>query len=95
MNNAPDQSQQELREFLLRMTREERMLVVVNSELYGGNWDEMVADLNARLSGGTYIFKLASRIEDDLARIERITDFEGREGVHLSDYIEFAPQDEA
>ena len=92
MNNTPDRPQQELREFLLGMTREERMLVVLNSELYAGNWEQMVADLNARLGGGTYIFKLASRIEDDLERIERITDFERRAGVHLSDHIEFSPE---
>jgi len=73
--------------FIAKATDEDRMLMVLKHELYKGSWDEMVADLNARLEGRPYIFKLAHRITDDLARIERLRDFEQRMGVDLSDYV--------
>ncbi len=64
------------------------MLVVLNRELYEGNWDEMMADLKARLEGGPYIFKLVHRIQDDIERIDRLRDFERKMGTNLGDYIE-------
>ena len=66
---------------------EERMLVVLKRELYEGSWDEMAADLQARLAGKPYIFKLAHRIEDDLGRIDQLRAIEQRYGVDLSDYV--------
>lgn len=82
-------SQQEVRQFVDRMTSEERMLVVLKGELYDGDWGEMEADLKARMDGGPYIFKLAHRIEDDLARLERLRRFESAAGVDLCDYVEW------
>ena len=67
------------------------MLVVLKRELYEGSWDDMVADLQARLEGRPYIFKLAHRIADDLERIERLRDFEQRCKVDLSDHVELEP----
>ena len=64
------------------------MLVVLKRDLYEGNWDEMVADLRARLEGGPYIFKLAHRIADDLERIDRLRAFERNNRVDLSDFVE-------
>lgn len=69
------------------MSSEERMLVVLKRELYEGSWDDMVADLQARLEGRPYIFKLAHRIADDLERIERLRQFERRQNVDLSEYV--------
>ena len=63
------------------------MLVVLKRELYQGQWVEMRNDLEARLAGRPYIFKLANRIEDDLARIERLEAFEREYNVDLSDYV--------
>lgn len=63
------------------------MLVVLKRELYEGSWDEMTADLKARLEGRPYIFKLAHRIADDLERIERLREFERRNRIDLSDYV--------
>jgi hypothetical protein len=51
----------------------------------------MVEDLQARLEGGPYIFKLASRIEDDLERIEQLRAFEQAHGVDLADYVTIEP----
>ena len=76
MASAPADADDRTRRFVEGMTAEERMLVVLNRELYDGTWDEMVADLKARLEGRPYIFKLAYRIADDLERIERLREFE-------------------
>lgn len=69
------------------LTSEERMLVVLKHELYDGSWDEMVADLRARLEGRPYIFKLAHRIADDLDRIDRLRKIERKHDVDLSDFV--------
>ena len=49
-------AQEKARRFMDTATREERMLVVLKHELYDGDWDEMEADLRARLEGRPYIF---------------------------------------
>ena len=64
------------------------MLVVLKRELYDGNWDDMAADLKARLEGRPYIFKLVNRIESDLERIDRLRAFEEKHKADLSDYVE-------
>jgi hypothetical protein len=51
---------------------EDRVLRDVRDQLYGGDWDELERDLRARLDGKPYIFKLATQIEEDLARIARL-----------------------
>ena len=75
------------RRFARRLTREERMLVVLNRELYKGSWDDMMTDLHARLEGRPYIFKLVNRIGEDLERIARLRAFENDNGVDLGDYV--------
>ncbi len=65
------------------LAKEERLLLEVRDELYGGSWDELEADLRARLAGKPYIFQLATRIEEDLSRVERLREFEEENGVDL------------
>ncbi len=89
MSSAP--ADQRVVQFVSSMPREERMLVVLKRELYEGSWDEMTADLKARLEGRPYIIKLASRIAEDLERIERLREFERRARVDLSDYVKLEP----
>ncbi len=84
-------AQEKARRFMETATREEHMLVVLKHELYDGDWDEMEADLRSRLEGRPYIFKLASRIGDDLKRIAGLREFERHHDVDLSDYVEFEP----
>ena len=74
--------------FLERLSSEERLLIVLKKELYESRWDEMIADLQARLNGSPYIFKLVDRIEDDLERIDRLRSFEEQQGVDLSNYVQ-------
>lgn len=91
MTQTPDQKLSEVRAFVVGMTSEERMLVVLKKELYEGSWDEMLADLHARLNNKLYIFKLANRITDDIDRIKQLDKFEQDNNVDLSDYIELEP----
>ena len=76
------------RRFADGLTSEERMLVVLKRELYEGSWDEMVADLRARLEGRPYIFRLAHRIIDDLERIKLLRAFERDHDVDLSEFVD-------
>ncbi len=87
MDTLPPHVPEHVRQFVDRLSREERMLVVLKRELYDGSWDEMVHDLRARLEGRPYIFKLAHRITDDLGRIERLRAFEREQDVDLTDYV--------
>jgi hypothetical protein len=85
--SVPEDARQAVEDFVGRLTSEERMLIVLSHELYEDDWDEMVADLKARLEGRPYIFRLAHRITDDLERIQRLRDFESRQSVRLGDYV--------
>jgi len=76
-----------VREFVKNMTSEERTLLVIRDELYGGQWDEMLKDLEARLQAKPYVFKLATRIEDDVARIRKLREFEQKHDLNLKDHI--------
>ena len=87
MSSTPANADSAVRRFAESLTSEERMLVVLKRELYEGSWQEMEADLKARLEGRPYIFKLAHRITNDLERIEKLRKFEGAHGVDLSDYV--------
>ncbi len=88
MTSAPADAEDKVRRFVEGMSNEERMLVVLKRELYEGSWEEMAADLKARLEGRPYIFKLAHRIADDLERIDRLMKFEDQSGIDLSDYVQ-------
>ena len=87
MNPAAANAPEDVRLYVQRLTSEERMLIVLKRELYEGSWDEMEADLRARLEGRPYIFRLAHRIGEDLERIARLREFERQAGVDLGDYV--------
>ena len=70
------------------LSPEEKILVIIRDELYAGNWDEMLEDLNARLESRPYLLKLAGRIESDIERIARLRKLEEQSGVNLADYVE-------
>ena len=69
------------------LTAEEKMLITLRDELYGGSWGRMLKDLNDRLKGRPYIFKLVTRIKDDIKRIERLRDYEKKHKINLVDYL--------
>lgn len=65
----------------------DRTFVHVRDLLYGGSWQELECDLQDRLAGKPFVFKLATRIEEDLARIERLRALEQQHGVNLADVL--------
>jgi len=78
----------EVHDFVARLSDEHRMLVILKAQLYGGTWEPMLDDLQNRLDGKPYIFKLANRIKDDIDRIEQMRKFEQEHNVDLSDYLD-------
>ena len=69
------------------LTEEERMLIVLQSELYDHSWQSMLDDLRNRLDGKPFIFKLASRIQDDIARIEKLKTLEEKHDLKLAEFV--------
>ena len=75
------------RQFVESLTPEERTLLLIRDELYGGLWEEMERDLEARLQAKPYVFKLATRIEDDVVRIRKMREFEEEHQLNLKDHV--------
>ena len=76
--------------FVGTLTIEHKMLVVLKAQLYGGKWATMLDDLENRLEGKPYIFRLSSRIKDDVQRIKQLKQFEDKHGIDLADYVELS-----
>jgi hypothetical protein len=74
-------------DFIAGLSDEHRMLVVLKAQLYGGKWEPMLDDLNNRLVGKPYIFKLVNRINDDIERIQEMRKFESEHNIDLADYV--------
>lgn len=83
----PPEMAAEIRQFLAGLSEEQRMLIVLKQELYDGSWSAMRRDLQNRLDGKPYIFKLANRIQEDITRIDALEAFEKKHQVSLNDYI--------
>jgi len=79
---------QVVQEFVRTLSREHRMLVILKGQLYEGSWEPMLEDLKNRLAGKPYIFKLATRIKDDIERIEQMRTFEEKHNVDLTDFVD-------
>lgn len=71
------------RAFLEGLTKEDRLLVAIRDELYEGSWDEVLADLEARKTRKPFVVKLATRIEEDMTRVEKLRAFEREHTVDL------------
>ena len=69
------------------LSPEEEQLVILRDFLYEGDWEEMLQDLRDRRVGKPFIFKLSTRIEEDMARIEKIRTYERIHGVDLGRYV--------
>jgi hypothetical protein len=79
-----------VRDFVAGLSDEHRMLVILKAQLYGGTWEPMLDDLQNRLDGKPYIFKLVNRIKDDIERIEQMRKFEEQHNVDLAEYVELS-----
>ena len=73
--------------FASGLSIEDRTLVQLRDDLYAGSWDQMLGDLRDRLQGKPYIFKLVNRIQEDIARIEKLQDYEKKHKINLADYL--------
>jgi hypothetical protein len=80
----------DVKQFLRGITENERVALAIRDELYNGSWERMREDLEARSAGRPHVFRLASRIEEDLRIIEELSAFEQRLGINLSEYLEEA-----
>lgn len=80
---GPRGSDERLLAFAEGLSKAERTLIAVRDELYGGSWDELVRDLEARRGRRPVIFKLNSRLEEDMERIDKLRAFEQRTGADL------------
>ncbi len=80
----------EVNDFVAGLSDEHRMLVILKAQLYGGTWEPMLDDLQNRLDGKPYIFKLVNRIKDDIARIEQMRKFEQEHNIDLAEYVELS-----
>ncbi len=69
------------------LTPDERTLLTLRDELYGGSWEQMLGDLRDRLKAKPYIFKLVNRIQDDIGRAEKLMDYEKKHRVNLAEYL--------
>ncbi len=87
ITGAEADSDQIIRGYVDQLADEHRMLVVLKSQLYGGDWSPMLNDLRNRLEGKPYIFKLVNRINDDIERIEAMQAFEQTHNFDLCDYV--------
>jgi hypothetical protein len=82
--------QEKARAYARELSEKERVALAVRDELYDGSWEHMREDLEARREGRTYVFRLASRIEEDIRTIRRLSAFERRHSVNLSEYLQGA-----
>jgi hypothetical protein len=69
------------------LSREEQHLLALKELLYEGSWEEIVLDLRARKAGKPHVFKLETRIDEDLLRIEKLRSYEADCGVNLAKYL--------
>ena len=87
-NQKLEQDSVDVNDFVNRLSNEHRMLVVLKAQLYGGSWEPMLDDLENRLKGKPYIFKLSNRIKDDIDRINEMRSFEASQDIDLADYVD-------
>ena len=73
--------------FASGLTPDEKTLVTLRDELYNGSWELMLGDLRDRLKGKPYIFKLVNRIQDDIARIEKLGEYEKKHKINLAEFL--------
>ena len=88
-----------MREFVRGLTEHERTALVTRDVLYldedaprtaevlAAAWVRFREDLENRAAGRAYMFKLVSRIEEDLRSIKKLGAYEQRAGVDLSEYV--------
>lgn len=80
-------AEEEIKEFVSKLTDEDKLLIILRDELYESSWEYFIKDLENRKKGRPYIFKLMKRIDEDLERIKKLKEFEEKHKINLFDYI--------
>ena len=75
------------RHFVDSLSSGERMLIRIRDELYEGSWKLMLEDLQRRLEGKVYIFRLVNKIEQDIEGIQKLQKYEDEQKTNLNQYI--------
>jgi hypothetical protein len=73
--------------FVTSLSADERMLITMRDELYEGSWELMLKDLKDRVKGKPFIFKLVNRIQDDIQRIDKLSEYERKHRVNLAPFL--------
>lgn len=68
----------------IKLTEDQRLMVILRDELYGGSWEEMEKDLRDRLNGRPVIEKLVEKIRRDLDYIEDLRLMKKNDGINLT-----------
>ena len=74
-------------DFFRSLGREEVHLVALKEYLYEGSWKEIEKDLVARKEGRPHVYRLETRIDEDLERVRKLLDYETKYSVNLGDYL--------
>jgi hypothetical protein len=72
------------------LSPEEEQLLILRDFLYEGDWEEMLRDLKDRRIGRPFIFKLNTRIEEDIQRIQKLRSYEQAHEIDLGRYVRSA-----
>ncbi|MCX7804447.1 MAG: hypothetical protein N3A38_04570 [Planctomycetota bacterium] len=73
-------------EYVAGIQEHEKVLILVKEELYGGSWARLEADLQARLAGKPYLFKIKTGrvLQRDLEAVRRMRKYEEAKGCDLA-----------
>lgn len=80
------------KEFVANLEQPVKVLIILRDELYEGSWDLMMKDLQSRLKGEPFIFKLANQIDADIQGINRIKAFEEKHSINLGKFINLSSE---
>ena len=70
------------------LPREDVQLIALREILYDGCWEEMIKDLEARKEGKPFVFKLQTRLEEDLQRIDKMRFYEAEHRVNFGAFLQ-------
>jgi hypothetical protein len=74
------------------LPNEARQLLALREILYDGSWEDMISDLVARRDGKPFVFKLQTRIDEDLERIDQLRNYEKTHDVNLGSFVALSTQ---
>ena len=83
------------KEFINSLDQSVKVLIILREELYDGSWELMLKDLQSRLKGEPFIYKLANQIDADIQGIAKIQSFEEKNSINLGKYINLSTEGSA